>query len=325
MQRLPLLGRYRRRSRHPTRPARQRRVADQDGVNRFLASPDGSGRQVDDRFAALGFAGPTKAPPLATTVAPREWLAWVDVCGTEFDRDTTNDLNGTQVNAIGGVTRRLTPDLLVGVLGGYEHFDYSSQALAGTLKGDGWTAGGFVGWRFAPNLRFDAAGAWSDILANDTAGSATGKFTGNRWLVSGGVTGTYGWQAWVLEPSARVYALWEHDNAFTDSLGTAQPAENFATGRVAAGLQASYPIAWASAVSLSPYAGIYGDYYFSSNDTAGIVITTVPLLQGFGVRATGGVTATFAGGAQLSAGGEFEEVGNATHIWTWRVRGYLPF
>ena len=164
MQRLPLLGRYRRRSRHPTRPARQRRVADQDGVNRFLASPDGSGRQVDDRFAALGFAGPTKAPPLATTVAPREWLVLVDVRGTEFDRDTTNDLNGTQVNAIGGVTRRLTPDLLVGVLGGYEHFDYSSQALAGTLKGDGWTAGGFVGWRFAPNLRFDAAGAWSDIL-----------------------------------------------------------------------------------------------------------------------------------------------------------------
>lgn len=99
-------------------PQMQRSAADRESVNRFLASPDGSGRQVDDRFAALGYAGPTKAPPLAaapTTVVPRDWLAWVDVRGTEFDRDATNDLNGTQVNAVGGVTRRLTPDLLVGV------------------------------------------------------------------------------------------------------------------------------------------------------------------------------------------------------------------
>jgi hypothetical protein len=59
---------------------------------------------------------------------------------------------------------------------------------------------------------------------------------------------------------------------------------------------------------------LYGDYYFSTNDTAGLAITTVPLLQGFGVRATGGIAATFAGGAQLSAGGEFEEVGGATQI-----------
>ena len=45
-----------------------------------------------------------------------------------------------QVNAIAGLTRRITPDFLVGVLGGYEHFDYSSLALNGVLKGNGWTA-----------------------------------------------------------------------------------------------------------------------------------------------------------------------------------------
>src|SRR6202035_5781243 len=109
-----------------------------------------------------------------------------------------SDLKGTQVNAIAGLTRKFTPNFLVGVLGGYEHFDYSSQAFNGVLKGDGWTTGAYLGWRFAAHLRFDAAAAWSDILANDAAGTAVGNFPGQRWLGSGGVTGTYGWQAFVL-------------------------------------------------------------------------------------------------------------------------------
>jgi hypothetical protein len=212
------------------------------------------------------------------------------------------------------------------VLGGYEHFDYSSQAFNGVLKGDGWTAGAYLGWKLAPNLRFDAGGAWSDLLANGVSGTASGHFTGTRWLVNGGLTGTYPWQMLVLEPSARVFALWEHENAYTDSLGTLQPARSFETGRASAGLRAIYPAAWSwSSVALSPYAGLYADYYFSKDDAQTAGLTTVPLLQGFSARATGGVTATFASGASLGAGGEFGGIGSATHIWTWTARGRLPF
>jgi hypothetical protein len=130
----------------------------------------------------------------------------------------------------------------------------------------------------------------------------------------------------VLEPSARVFALWEHDNAFTDSLGTAQPAHNFETGRASAGMKAVYPLAWTtSVVALSPYAGLYADYYFSRDDAQTTGLTTVPLLQGWSARLTGGVTASFAGGATLGAGGEFGGIGSANHIWVWTVRGRLPF
>ena len=52
----------------------------------------------------------------------------------------------------------------------------------------------------------------------------------------------------------------------------------------------------------------------SKNFLAGL--TTVPLLQGFAARATGGLTATFAGGGQLSAGSEYEGIGGNTQIWT---------
>ncbi len=197
--------------------------------------PNGQAR-LDDAFTALDYAAgtPAKSPPVAAAAQPRNWLAWVDVRGTDFSRTTFgDDLKGTQVNAIGGVTARFTPDFLIGVLGGYEHFNFTSQAYDGLLRGDGWTAGAYLGWRLGANLRFDASGAWTDIVAANTAGIATGNFTGQRWFASGGLTGTFGWDALVFEPSARVYALWERDNAYTDSLGALQAAHNFDTARAA--------------------------------------------------------------------------------------------
>jgi hypothetical protein len=302
--------------------------SERDSLHSFLASPDASSKRVDDAFTALGYAGEdrlvTKAPPLA---APsRDWLAWIDVRGTDFNRNTFgSDMKGTQVNALAGLTHKVTPNFLVGILGGYERFDYSSQAFNGVLKGDGWTTGAYLGWKLTPNLRFDAAGAWSSILANDVAGLASGNFTGNRWLATASLTGAYGWGAVVLEPSARVFALWEHENAYTDSLGTLQTAQNFVTGRASGGLKVSYPLTWWSTTTLAPYLGLYGDYYFSRDDAAIIGLTTVPLLQGWSGRVTGGVAMAFGPGALVSAGGEYGGIGSDFHIWTWRVRGRVAF
>ena len=304
-------------------------MPEQDGVRRFLASPDASSKYIEDGFSALGYARDDRLGVTKTTrplAAPsRDWLAWIDVRGGDFNRNTFgSDLKGTQVNAIAGLTRKFAPDFLVGVLGGYEHFDYSSQAFNGVLKGEGWTAGAYLGWRLTPNLRFDAGGAWSDILVNDASGTAAGNFIGHRWLVTGGFTGTYGWRAILLEPSARVFALWEHENAYTDSLGTLQPDRNFATGRASGGVKVSYPWAWSSTTNVAPYLGLYGDYYFSRDDATTVGLTTVPLLQGWSGRATGGVAMTFGRGA-LSAGGEYGGIGSDFHIWTWRARGTVAF
>jgi hypothetical protein len=78
------------------------------------------------------------------------------------------------------------------------------------------------------------------------------------------------------------------------------------------------PAAWSwSSVALSPYARLYADYFFSQDDAQTVGLTTVPLLQGFAARVTGGVTAKFANGAALGAGGEFGGIGLSTHFWTW--------
>jgi hypothetical protein len=34
---------------------------------------------------------------------------------------------------------------------------------------------------------------------------------------------------------------------------------------------------------------------------------------------------TFGRGAQLNVGGEYGGIGSDVHIWTWRVRGSVPF
>jgi IPT/TIG domain len=295
-----------------------------------LMNPAGSSR-IDDDFKALGFADTASAsPPVKTSPQPqpsqtqRDWLAWVDVRGAGFGHSgSVNDLNGTQINVLAGITRRVVPGFVVGAIGGYEQFDFNSQAYNGVLKGSGFTAGAYTGLKLGP-VRFDAAGAWSGITAVDTAGAASGSFAGRRLLASGGVTGTFSWAGFGFEPSARVYMLWEHENAYTDSLSTLQGAHDFDTGRASGGMKVDYPIA-TGAGTLAPYMGLYGDYYYSKDNAPNPGLTTILLLQGGGVRATGGIMAAFRGGPQLSIGGEYSRIGTDTHIWTMRVRGNVPF
>jgi len=51
---------------------------------------------------------------------------------------------------LAGVTWRPASDFIVGALAGYESFNYSSDLLTGQLDGNGWTVGGYLGWRLAP-------------------------------------------------------------------------------------------------------------------------------------------------------------------------------
>jgi uncharacterized repeat protein (TIGR01451 family) len=312
------------------------RTAGEGGANSYarnLQNPSA----VDDAFAAINRnATPAKAPPLIGR-APKEWMLWADVRGSGIDRWGSTlgvgqaPLYGSQVNALLGLTRKVTPNFLVGLVGGYETFDYTSQDLNGKLKGNGWTVGSYLGWKLTSSIRFDAAVAYSGIGYDDTAGTAQGNFDGRRWMVSSGLTGNYKTYGFDIEPSAKIYALWEHENAYTDSLGTHQADRDFATGRASGGVKLSYPLAWTDSIALAPYVGLYGDYYFTRDDAAAIVaagalpLASIPLLDGWSARATAGFAARFASGAAISVGGELGGIGSDTRIWTYRARAVVPF
>jgi len=298
----------------------------------------GASSRVDDAFGALAYAAPTKAPP-ARIVEPPDWLGWAEVHGAILNHwnpgtlttpSSVSVLYGDQINVLAGLTRRLRPNFLVGVLGGYETFDYRSDALEGRLKGDGWTVGSYLGWMLTSHLRFDAAVTYSGIGYDGSAGTAAANFAGHRLLASGGITGTYESYGWQIEPSARLYAIWEHEDAYTDTLGTSDAARDFSTGRASGGVKLTYPVAWSPTVQLAPYVGVYGDYYFNADtaDATAIVSSSIPIavvLDGWSARATGGLTARFAGGAQVSVGGERSGIGSGFSLWTYRATASVPF
>ncbi|WP_354133814.1 IPT/TIG domain-containing protein [Bradyrhizobium sp. S3.9.1] len=299
----------------------------------------GSSR-IDDAFAAIDRAAPTKAPA-ARFREQKDWLFWIDARGSGIDQwgssgnigqgATQATLFGQQINLLSGLTYRARPNLLVGVTGGYENFSYTQTDINGKLKGDGWTVGAYLGWKIIPTLRYDVAVTYSGIGYDGTAGTAQGNFNGNRWIFATGFTGSYSWANFNIEPSAKVYAIWERENAYVDSLGTQQAARTFSSGRASAGNRVSYPIPWLDSVLLAPYAGVFADYYFTQDDAAAIVaaggipLASTPLLQGWSARITGGIGARLAGGTTVGFGAELGGIGSNTQIWTFTGRARIPF
>jgi uncharacterized repeat protein (TIGR01451 family) len=293
-------------------------------VRSYVPDPSAGSGRVNNAFAALADARPipTKAPALFA--APKEWFLWADVRGTGWNTDqSAGDIRGGQINAIAGLTRKLTPDFLLGVLGGYENFDYTSQTFNGRLKGDGWTVGGYLGWRVWPGVRFDAAVGRSGVSYDGVSGTAVASFPANRWLASAGLTGTYRLPWLEIEPSAKVYAIWERDYSYIDSLGTLQAENTFSTGRASTGVKVAYPIYWGTA-AVAPYVGIYADYYFSSENAVLLLPTT--FVQGWAARTTVGVSYNIAGGAKVLVGGEVGGLGSQNFtVWSVRGRASVPF
>jgi hypothetical protein len=282
-------------------------------------------QRIEEAYASLGYAAgmPAKAaPPPAAPI----WLSWLDVRGTGFDRDDAAvGMQDRQVNATAGIGRLLSADLLVGVFTGYENYRLTVASLTGTMAGNGGTIGSYAAWRLAPNWRVNGMFGWTGLSDSATAGTASGSFKGSRWLASGGFTGNYRAGTLVFEPSSNVYALWEHDGSFTDSLGTLQPANNFSAGRIATGGKLSDPLPWSGNFTVSPYVGLYADWYWGTSTALPGGAPLVGFGDGWSGRVAGGVAVARAAGGTLSLGGEYGGLGAAYKIWTASGRVEWPF
>ena len=161
---------------------------------------------------------------------------------------------------------------------------------------------------------------------SDTAGAASGEFDGKRWFFTSSLTGTHKMGAFVIEPSAKIYALWEDEDAYTDSLGTLQPARDFTTGRVSGGFKVAYPVALDTGGKFVPFVGIYGDYYFSDDEAAATLTFDDVIDDGWSARFTGGFSFSMPSGVVASLSGEVGGVGagGAQHV-SGRASLSVPF
>lgn len=304
-----------------------------------ISSRPHNGR-IDNAFAAIDQSMQKKTPP-KTFREQKDWLFWIDIRGTGINRMTSTTtaagvttaaapLYGHQVNALLGMTYKVSPALLVGVLGGYETFNYTEQDINGKLTGGGWTVGSYLGWRITPTLRYDAAVAYSGIGYDGASGTAQGSFSGQRWMVSSGLTGNVKATGFDIEPSAKVYALWEHEGGYTDSLGTQQADHNFSSGRASGGTKVTYPVAWSDTIALAPYLGVYGDYYFDGSTSSAIAadgtqLASTPLFSGWSARVTGGLGLKLASGGAFGINAEYGGIGSDFEIWTFTAKAQVPF
>lgn len=283
----------------------------------FAASP--AQREIAARtrgaFAAFGYADD------GSRMAAEEQRinVWANVRGSWL----TNRIDGNHVNATVGIGYKVTPDLVLGAFGGAESFDYDFSSLSGKLKGNGGTVGAYAGWRMLPALRLDGMIGWSGINYDATAGTATGSFDASRWIASAGLTGHHQFGDYLIAPSAKLYVLWENQDAYTDSLGTAHASLDSYVGRASLGGRVSRAFAMANGMSFMPYVDLYGDWRFSDDGLAGTPDTGAE--DGLSARTGAGFAVTTAQGLGVSLGGEVGGLGQDTQIWSASGRLSLQF
>ena len=279
----------------------------------FAANPN---HRTRGAFKALGFADDgTRLPE-----EQQRLNIWANIRGSWL----TNSIDGSHVNATIGLGYKVTPDLVLGAFAGAETFDYDFDTLAGKLKGTGGTVGAYAGWRMLPALRLDGMVGWSGLNYDATAGTATGSFDSSRWIVSGGLTGNHRFGDVLLAPAAKLYVLWENQDAYTDSLGTAHASLDSYVGRASLGGRVSKAFNAGDRLTLNPYLDLYGDWRFS-DDNAAVGTPDTGAEDGFSGRTGAGFSLSSSRGLSATLGGEVGGLGQDTQIWSASGRLSLQF
>ena len=229
-------------------------------------------------------------------------------------------------NATAGVERKISPNTLVGILVGYEHLNYNVAAQGVSAKSDGDTVGGYFAHMFG-NVRFDAAVGWTHLNYDSAVGGDSGSFVGSRWRVSTGLTGNYQINRFVLQPSATAFMSWERDAAWTDNVGNMMDANRTTSGRTSLGTLVARPFVTPGGWVIAPYAGLYGDWVFSSTSNSTVLTGPAVALVGDGWsgRVTAGLSAWPMANVMLSLGGDYGGLGADYKIWTGSFRAAVLF
>ena len=278
-------------------------------------------QRADEAFAALGYAAVNKAP--AGRVFAPQWTPWLDVRGTGYEQSDASALKGTQVNATGGLTYKFSPTFVAGVYAGFETFKYDFAALNGSLKGNGGSIGTYAGWQITPTLRWNGMVGWTGVSYDGAASTASGSFSGSRWIASTGLTGSYRVSSVVVEPSASIFALTERQTGYTDTLAVSHASRTFSNGRVSLGGKViAAPGLFAG---FTPYVGLYGDWGFMSNNSVPVNVSSSGVGSGWSARTTAGVSVPVFTRSTLALGGEYGGIGADYKTWTGNARLNMPF
>ncbi|EGB13429.1 Autotransporter beta- domain protein [Pseudodesulfovibrio mercurii] len=160
-------------------------------------------------------------------------------------------------SAFAGIDWRATPDLLIGVAGGYGSLDLDKEGWNngtdnGSLKTDyEWTIMPYAAYKFTDSTVLDAAFGYTDSRYKDSDGTDTSHYDATRLLSSIGLSQSYNIDAWTL--SGRVGYMYVNGDLSTYSRGgTEIDNPDSYLGQVSAEAKASYLYDF----GLEPYAAL---------------------------------------------------------------------
>ncbi|RYE73659.1 MAG: autotransporter outer membrane beta-barrel domain-containing protein, partial [Hyphomicrobiales bacterium] len=238
---------------------------------------------------------------------------WLDTAGQGILPLSTTPERGWQVNITGGLSVRVTPDLLIGALAGRESFSYRSDDTGATLSGDGTSLGAYAGWDIGGRVLVSLGVINTALDYRTSAGNASGAFQASRWLVTGDISGEFTLGDFAVQPSATLLGVWESQDAYIDTLLGTHDARQFGSASASAGIRISRALPISEDWELAPYVGAYletdaeatiGDgeatYGVAGRLTAGASLTSVDNLY---IGLDGGISGIGTDTLTLSARG----------------------
>ena len=163
---------------------------------------------------------------------------WADVDKTE----QYLNMHGNVYSVAGGADHRFTDKLLAGVAFAYENVDITTTFNQGKYKDDGETVSPYIAYALSRNWTLDATASysWLNYHTSSNSDAVRSSFSGNRFSASGGLTGSFAYGNWRLQPKAQVLYSFEHQDSYADSSLAAVEANAFALGRFSAGGKVGY-------------------------------------------------------------------------------------
>ena len=220
--------------------------------------------------------------------------------------------NGTADSTLGllhvGADYRLSPSLVVGILGQFDWSDEEDNAVSSDIDGRGWMLGPYMAARVHKSILFDSRIAWGRSDNDFAVGSSTGSFDTDRWLVKGQLTGDFQNNGWHLAPHVAILYFKEEQDATTDSLGNVIGAQTVELGRVTFGPKISTTLHNGSRV-ISPFFAVKGIWDFEKDDTVNTASGFTISNSDFRGRLEAGASVTSIGGVTISGEGFYDGIG----------------
>ena len=251
--------------------------------------------------------------PLDTTSVD----VWASATQTGFVGD--QDSEHQQFNGFVGVDTFITNDLVAGIFAGYEYSNSDFEELNGQLDGSGQSVGAYMAYALSSAIRLDAGISHSWLAYDLSQNLAEAEMDASRTVVFGGLTGAIDTGSLRIEPTADLLAIWQNEDGYTDNFGFDHAERSFSAIRASVGGKFSLVDLGSENWAVTPYAGLYGDYW-SIDDDAELSTEAFGVIEDFSGRVNGGLSIESRSHAlSFDASVEYSGIGEDTEVLSGRA------